>query len=47
MKKRRHLRNDGEVVFASVLERVGCLVVLLIISFIWIIGLIAVIRKIF
>jgi len=46
MKKRHHLRSDGGVVFASILERVGCLVVLLIISFIWIVGLIKFIQMI-
>jgi len=47
MKKRHHLRSDGRVVFASILERAGCLIFLLALSAIWIIGLIAVIRKIF
>jgi len=47
MKKRRHLRTDGHAVYASLLERCGCVIFLLAICAIWIIGLIAVIRKIF
>lgn len=47
MKKRGHLRSDGEVAYASIPERIGCVVFILAIAAIWIIGLIAVIRKIF
>jgi hypothetical protein len=47
MKKRYHLRSDGEVAYASLAERIGCVVFILALSAIWIVGLIAVIRKIF
>lgn len=46
MKKRHHLRSDGEVVFASILERVGCLAAFLFFIFIGIIGLKEFIRMI-
>jgi len=47
MKKRYHLRSGGEIAEASIAERIGCVVFILAICAIWIIGLIAVIRKIF
>ena len=46
MKKRYHLRSDGEIVFASIAERIGCAVFFLAIFAIWIVGLIKVIRMI-
>jgi len=46
MKERHHLRSDGETVFASISERIGCAVFCLAIVAIWIVGLIKVIRMI-
>jgi len=46
MKKRHHLRSDGEVSRASILERIGCMVFILILITVGIIGFIQVIKMI-